>query len=88
MEYSPMLIGKYIRRLRRSQKQSQEIFSGLAGIDRSHLAKIERGEKAANIETLAKISWVFDMKLRRRKRSSRFFSEKAMMNLYRSRKWC
>ena len=69
MEYSPMLIGKYIRRLRRSQKQSQEIFSGLAGIDRSHLAKIERGEKAANIETLAKISCAFDMKL------SEFFLE-------------
>lgn len=63
MEYTPALIGNIIRHLRRARKQSQEVLSGLAGIDRSHLAKIERGEKAANIETLARISHAFDMKL-------------------------
>lgn len=63
MDYSPALIGANIRRLRRARKQSQEVLSGLAGIDRSHLAKIERGEKAANIETVAKISHTFGMKL-------------------------
>lgn len=63
MEYTPVQVGKIIRRLRRNRKQSQEVFSGLAGIDRSHLAKIERGEKTANVETLAKISHAFDMKL-------------------------
>lgn len=63
MDYTPALIGKAIRHLRRTRKQSQEVLSGLAGIERSHLAKIERGEKAANIETLAKISHAFDMKL-------------------------
>lgn len=63
MEYTPARIGASIRRLRRSRKQSQEVLSGLAGIDRSHLAKIERGEKAANIETLARLSHAFDMKL-------------------------
>ena len=63
MEYTPALIGKTIRDLRRANKRSQEVLSGLAGIERSHLAKIERGEKAANIETLAKISRAFDMKL-------------------------
>lgn len=63
MEYTPALVGKTIRRLRRARGQSQEVFSGLAGIERSHLAKIERGEKAANVETLAKISHAFNMKL-------------------------
>lgn len=63
MEYSPARIGNKIRCLRRIHKQSQEVFSGLAGIDRSHLAKIERGEKAANVETLAKIAHALDMKL-------------------------
>lgn len=63
MEYTPALIGKTIRQLRRSRGQSQEVLSGFAGIERSHLAKIERGEKVANIETLAKIARAFDMKL-------------------------
>lgn len=63
MEYSPAIVGKTIRRLRRSRGQSQEVFSGLAGIGRSHLAMIENGTKAANIETLARIARAFDMKL-------------------------
>lgn len=63
MEYTPAQVGGTIRRLRRTRRQSQEVFSGLVGIDRSHLAKIERGEKAANVETLAKVSRAFDMKL-------------------------
>lgn len=63
MEYTPALIGKTIRHLRLAQKRSQEVLSGLAGIERSHLAKIERGEKGANIETLARIARAFDMKL-------------------------
>lgn len=63
MEYTPPRIGTTIRRLRRMRKQSQEVLSGLAGIDRSHLAKIERGEKSANVETLARLSHAFDMKL-------------------------
>lgn len=63
MDYSPILIGKTIRRLRCSLGQSQEVFSGLAGIGRSHLAMIECGTKAANIETLARIAHAFDMKL-------------------------
>lgn len=63
MEYTSALIGKTIRHLRHARGQSQEVLSGLAGIERSHLAKIERGEKAANIETLAKIARAFDMKL-------------------------
>ena len=57
------MIGKTVRYLRRGRKQSQEVFSGLAGIERSHLAKVERGEKAANVETLARIARAFDMKL-------------------------
>ena len=63
MEYTPALIGRTIRQLRRARRQSQEVLSGLAGIERSHLAKIERGTKAANIETLARIARAFDMKL-------------------------
>lgn len=63
MEYSPAIVGKTIRRLRHSRGQSQEVFSGLAGIGRSHLTMIENGTKAANIETLARIARAFDMKL-------------------------
>lgn len=63
MEYTASLIGKTIRRMRRTRKQSQEVLSGLAGIERSHLAKIERGEKTANVETLSKVAHAFDIKL-------------------------
>ena len=63
MDYTPAQVGSAIRRLRCLRGQSQEVFSGLAGIDRSHLAKVERGEKAANVETLAKVSRAFDIKL-------------------------
>lgn len=69
MDYSFIIIGKTIRRLRCDRGQSQEVVSGLAGIGRSHLAMIECGTKAANVETLAKIAHAFDMKL------SEFFLE-------------
>jgi len=63
MDYSYERIGRTIQRLRHGRGQSQEVFSGLAGIGRSHLAMIESGTKAANVETLAKIAHAFDMKL-------------------------
>ena len=63
MDYSSVAVGKTIRRLRCSRRQSQEVFSRLAGISRTHLTMIECETKNANVETLAKISHAFDMKL-------------------------
>ena len=46
--YEPMLsseaVGRAIADLRREKGLSQEVLSGLAGIGRTHLSAIERGE--------------------------------------------
>ena len=50
------LVGRVIQRFRESKKQSQELVSGLAGIGRTHLSAIERGERKPTLETFCKIS--------------------------------
>lgn len=49
--------GKVIRELRKEKGLSQEAFADLAGIDRSYMGHIERGEK--NV-TLTKIYQICD----------------------------
>ncbi|MGN1417912.1 MAG: helix-turn-helix domain-containing protein [Acutalibacteraceae bacterium] len=61
IEYKSAAVGKVIKRLRKERKLTQEVFSGLAGIARSHLAMIESGEKKANFETIWKIANAFDL---------------------------
>jgi DNA-binding XRE family transcriptional regulator len=39
-----------------SKKQSQELTSGLAGIGRTHLSAIERGERKPTLDTFFKIA--------------------------------
>ncbi|MBR0144016.1 MAG: helix-turn-helix transcriptional regulator, partial [Clostridia bacterium] len=48
----PVLIGRVIRDLRKSRGKSQEVVSGLAGLDRTHYSKIERGQRSPTIDTL------------------------------------
>ena len=55
------LIGSVIQKLRLSKGLSQEVLSGLAGLDRTHYSKIERGLRAPTIETLFKIADGLDM---------------------------
>ena len=62
-KYDAFAIGKIIRQLRTSKGMSQEVLSGFANIARSHLAMIETGSKAANMETLWKIAQAFEMSL-------------------------
>ena len=56
IEYDRDAIGPVIRRERKNRSLSQEVFSGLAGMARSHLSMIETGEKQANFETLWRIA--------------------------------
>ena len=51
-----VVVGRVIQRFREGKKQSQELVSGLAGIGRTHLSAIERGERKPTIETFFKIS--------------------------------
>ena len=61
VEFDRYAVGKVIRRLRLNKGLSQEVFSGLAGLARSHLAMIESGEKKANFETIWRIANAFDI---------------------------
>ena len=56
IEYDKYAIGRVIRRERKNKRLSQEVFSGLTGMARSHLSMIETGEKQANFETLWRIA--------------------------------
>lgn len=48
-------IGAAIRTLRRNQGISQEQLAYMAGIDRSHMGKIERGERNVSVLNLIRI---------------------------------
>lgn len=56
-----VVVGKVIQRLREEKKKSQELVSGLAGIGRTHLSAIERGERKPTLETFFKIAYALDM---------------------------
>ena len=50
------IVGQVIQRKREQKKLSQEVISGLAGIGRTHLSAIERGERKPTLETFFKIA--------------------------------
>ncbi len=43
MEFREKAIATVIRRLRKNRRLSQEVLSGLAGMERSHLGMVETG---------------------------------------------
>lgn len=63
MRYDHCTMGKVIRKVRKQKKKSQDVISGLAGIDRTHLAKIELGQHSASVETLWQIAEALDMRI-------------------------
>lgn len=71
--FEPMLdsktVGEVISEIRKKKGVSQDVLSGLAGIGRTHLSAIERGERKPTLETLYRISIALDMKM------SEIFSE-------------
>ncbi len=58
---STELIGSVIASYRKAKGLSQEVLSGLAGLDRTHYSKIERGLRSPTIDTLFKIAHALDM---------------------------
>lgn len=56
MELDAKLIGETIQECRKKTGLSQEVLSGLAGLDRTHYSKIERGERVPTIVTLFKLA--------------------------------
>ena len=58
-----IVVGKVIKEFRQSKNMSQEVISGLAGIGRTHLSAIERGERKPTLETLYRISCALEIKM-------------------------
>ena len=56
------LVGKVIQRCREDKKQSQELLSGLAGIGRTHLSAIERGQRKPTLDTFCCIAEAMGLK--------------------------
>lgn len=52
-------VGRVIFKLRKERNLSQEVFSGFAGLARSHLAMIGTGDKQPNFETIWRIANAF-----------------------------
>lgn len=51
-----IIVGRVLQRFREEKKQSQELVSGFAGIGRTHLSAIERGERKPTLDTFFKIA--------------------------------
>lgn len=58
---SGKLIGKVLKQFRENRGMSQEVLSGLAGLDRTHYSKIERGLRSPTIDTIFKIAHALDI---------------------------
>lgn len=56
-------LGPHIRELRTALGLSQEALADASGIDRSHMGKIERGERNVTILNLARIAKALNCKL-------------------------
>ncbi len=55
-------VGKVLRRFREDRKQTQEMVSSAAGIGRSQLSAIERGERKPTLETFYRIARALQVK--------------------------
>lgn len=55
------LIGQVLQEYRTKKRMSQELLSGLAGLDRTHYSKIERGLRSPTIDTLFRIASALDV---------------------------
>jgi len=57
-----VVVGCVIQEFREKKKMSQELVSGLAGIGRTHLSAIERGERKPTLETFYKIGQALNIR--------------------------
>lgn len=62
MEFNAKAVATVIRRLRKNRRLSQEVLSGLAGMERSHLGMVETGGRVPNLYTIWRIADALDMR--------------------------
>lgn len=55
------LIGAVLRDYREKHGLTQDVLSGLAGLDRTHYSKLERGLRSPTIDTLFKLAHALDV---------------------------
>jgi transcriptional regulator with XRE-family HTH domain len=55
------VVGRNLRRLRRSRRLSQEELADQAGINRNYVGMLEREEHAATVDMLEKLADVLDV---------------------------
>ena len=58
---NPKTTGSVLQKYRNKKGITQEVFSGLAGLDRAHYSKLERGLQNPTLDTLFKIAYALDM---------------------------
>ena len=56
-----VLIGQILQEYRVKKGMSQELLSGLSGLDRTHYSKIERGLRSPTLDTLFKIAQALEI---------------------------
>ena len=61
IDFDKMAVARTVLKLRQEKGLSQEVFSGLAGLARSHISMIESGSKQPIFETLWRIACAFDL---------------------------
>ena len=57
------VLGKTLQQIRMEKGMSQDVLSGLADIDRSHLSKIELGLRAPTVIVLNRLTDALEIKM-------------------------
>ena len=52
MMVKPEIVGRILAGYREQKGLTQDVLSGLAGLDRTHYSKLERGLRSPTLETL------------------------------------
>ncbi|MCI8397920.1 MAG: helix-turn-helix transcriptional regulator [Oscillibacter sp.] len=62
MASAALTVGHAIKESLKRKELTQDVLSSLAGLDRTHYSKIERGLRSPNIDSLFKILAALDIK--------------------------
>jgi len=57
----PEIVGHVLAEYRKRKGLTQDVLSGLAGLDRTHYSKLERGLRSPTLDTLFKIGQALDV---------------------------
>lgn len=57
----PEIVGRVLVEYRERRGLTQDVLSGLAGLDRTHYSKLERGLRTPTLDTLFKIGQALDV---------------------------